>query len=39
LAVDAANTPAIRIYEGNGFHEFDRRSVWIRSLSEIPNTR
>jgi len=39
LAVDAANKPAIRIYEASGFFEFDRRGVWIRSLTEIPNTQ
>jgi ribosomal protein S18 acetylase RimI-like enzyme len=37
LAVDAANRPAIRIYKELGFVEFDHRSVWIRSLQEIPN--
>ncbi len=34
LAVDAANQPAIRIYEALGFFEFDRRAVWVRSLRE-----
>jgi ribosomal protein S18 acetylase RimI-like enzyme len=34
LAVDAANQPAIRIYERLGFFEFDRRAVWVRSLTE-----
>ncbi len=36
LAVDAANQPAIRIYERLGFFEFDRRAVWVRSLTENP---
>ncbi len=34
LAVDAANQPAIRIYQEIGFFEFDRRAVWVRSLTE-----
>jgi ribosomal protein S18 acetylase RimI-like enzyme len=34
LAVDAANRPAIRMYERLGFFEFDRRAVWVRSLTE-----
>jgi ribosomal protein S18 acetylase RimI-like enzyme len=33
LAVDAANEPAIRLYSLAGFSEFDRRTVWIKSLS------
>jgi ribosomal protein S18 acetylase RimI-like enzyme len=33
LAVDAANAPAIRLYEAAGFFEFDRRAVWIRPLT------
>jgi mycothiol synthase len=36
LAVDAANQPAIRIYQALGFFEFDRRAVWVRSLTENP---
>jgi ribosomal-protein-alanine N-acetyltransferase len=34
LAVDAANQPAIRIYQALGFFEFDRRAVWVRSLTQ-----
>lgn len=33
LAVDAANVPAIRMYEQAGFEIFDRRAVWICPLS------
>jgi ribosomal protein S18 acetylase RimI-like enzyme len=33
LAVDAANEPAIRLYSAAGFSHFDRRTVWIKSLS------
>jgi mycothiol synthase len=36
LAVDAANEPANRIYQQLGFFEFDRRAVWVRSLTENP---
>jgi mycothiol synthase len=32
LAVDAANAPAIRLYDLARFAVFDRRSVWIKSL-------
>jgi mycothiol synthase len=32
LAVDAANEPAIRVYAAAGFREFDRKTVWIKSL-------
>jgi mycothiol synthase len=39
LAVDAANKPAIHIYEDTGFFEFDRRGVWIQSLTEILKAR
>jgi ribosomal protein S18 acetylase RimI-like enzyme len=35
LAVDAANQPAIRMYQALGFFEFDRRAVWVRSLTGI----
>ena len=34
LAVDAANQPAIRLYNELGFFEFDRRAVWVRRLTE-----
>ena len=34
LAVDAANEPAARLYADAGFSQFDRRAIWIRSLSE-----
>jgi ribosomal protein S18 acetylase RimI-like enzyme len=37
LAVDAANEPAIRIYATAGLRAWDRRAVWIKSLSETPN--
>jgi ribosomal protein S18 acetylase RimI-like enzyme len=33
LAVDAANDPAIRTYIAAGFREFDRKTVWIRALT------
>jgi len=33
LAVDAANEPAIRHYRAAGFFEFDRRAVWIKTLT------
>ena len=33
LAVDAANEPAIRTYIAAGFREFDRKTVWIRALT------
>jgi ribosomal protein S18 acetylase RimI-like enzyme len=32
LAVDAANRPALGIYESAGFAPFDRREVWIKRL-------
>jgi ribosomal protein S18 acetylase RimI-like enzyme len=32
LAVDAANGPAISMYERAGFFEFERREVWIAKL-------
>jgi mycothiol synthase len=32
LAVDAANVPAIALYQLAGFVEFDRRAVWIKDL-------
>ena len=32
LAVDAANTPAIRLYEAAGFFGFDQRLVMIKAL-------
>ncbi|MBN1854606.1 MAG: GNAT family N-acetyltransferase [Pirellulales bacterium] len=34
LAVDVANTPVTRIYERVGFIPWDRRTVWIRRLSD-----
>lgn len=36
LAVDAANKPAIAMYQALGFFEFDRRAVWIRPLGANP---
>jgi len=36
LAVDAANDPAIRTYVAAGFREFDRKTVWIRALTNFP---
>lgn len=38
LAVDSANEPAIRLYKSLGFFEFDRRAVWIQSLTGIPKS-
>jgi ribosomal protein S18 acetylase RimI-like enzyme len=32
LAVDAANRPALCVYETAGFDPFDRRAVWIKRL-------
>ena len=36
LAVDAANHPAIRLYEQAGFVVFDRRAVWLKPLAGLP---
>lgn len=33
LAVDGANDPAISAYAATGFSEWDRRTVWMRSLA------
>jgi ribosomal protein S18 acetylase RimI-like enzyme len=33
LAVDAANEPAIRMYQRAGFTAFDRRAVWMREIA------
>ena len=38
LAVDAANEPAIRTYIAAGFREFDRKTVWIRALTNSRST-
>ncbi len=31
VAVDRNNTPALRVYEGEGFHVWDERDVWIKT--------
>lgn len=33
IAVDAANTPAVRLYRGEGFRQVDRREVYIKPSS------